>query len=148
MSSVAAAAALAARALYILANGDATLDLMALNDIKVNVSLVEELVGCLLTCEPGLTCELVRRYISPVYGDCPSHYVGVFQDTPSATGKPSYVDDTPRFLWNFLADMTGDSRDGKGCTGECGNVGGMCIGSEIEGGGKCVISTTRYRHTP
>ncbi|KAF3331598.1 nicastrin [Carex littledalei] len=144
-SSVAAAAALVARALYILANGDATLDLMALNDIKVNVSLVEELVGCFLTCEPGLSCELVRRYISPIYGDCPSHYVGVFQDTPSATEKPSYVDDTSRFLWNFLADMTSESRDGTGsCTGECGNVGDMCIGAEIEGGGKCVVSTTRY----
>ncbi|KAJ3699369.1 hypothetical protein LUZ61_003074 [Rhynchospora tenuis] len=144
-SSVAAAAILVARALYIIANGDATLDLMALNDIKVNVSLVEELIGCLVTCEPGLSCELVRKYISPSSGDCPSHYVGVFQDAPSAAQKPSYVDDTSRFLWNFLADMTSESRDGTGsCTGECSNVGDMCIGAEIEGGGVCVISTTRY----
>ncbi|KAJ4764059.1 Nicastrin [Rhynchospora pubera] len=144
-SSVAAAAALVARALYIIANGDATLDLMALNDIKVNVSLVEELVGCLVTCEPGLSCELVGRYISPSNGDCPSHYVGVFQDTPSASQKPSYVDDTSRFLWNFLADMTSATRDGTdSCTGDCSNVGDVCIGSETEGGGKCVISTTRY----
>lgn len=144
-SSIAAAAALVARALYILANdGDLTLDLMVLNSIKVNVSLVEELVQCLLTCEPGLSCGIAKNFISPS-SDCPSHYVGVFSDSPSDTQYPVYADDTSRFVWNFLADRTSASKgSASSCTGGCSNLGEICIGAEIEGKGRCVISTTRY----
>ncbi|XP_072977133.1 nicastrin [Typha angustifolia] len=143
-SSIAAAAALVARALYILATDDLPLDLMTLNAIKVNVSLVEELVGCLLTCEPGLSCGIVRKFISPS-NNCPSHYVGVFLDSPSETQSPQYADDTSRFVWNFLADKTAIKKGNiTPCVGECSNVGEICIGAEIEGKGRCVKSTTRY----
>ncbi|CAL4885266.1 unnamed protein product [Urochloa decumbens] len=144
-SSIAAAAALAARSLYILASADSVVDLMTLNTIKVNVSLVEELIGCLLTCNPGLSCGLVKSLISPSSSSCPSHYVGVFLDDPSGTQFPSYADDTSRFVWNFLADRTSTSAGNKSsCTGKCGDEGEVCIGAEVEGGGRCVVSTTRY----
>ncbi|OAY75320.1 Nicastrin [Ananas comosus] len=136
-SSIAAAAAL-------VAPGDLPLNLMALNSIKVNVSLVDELIGCLLTCEPGLSCGIVRKYISPS-NICPCHYVGVFLDSPPDTQFPQYADDTSRFVWNFLADRTSIKRDtSSSCAGECSNVGEICIGVEIEGKGRCVKSTTRY----
>ncbi|CAN6246191.1 unnamed protein product [Urochloa humidicola] len=144
-SSIAAAAALAARSLYILASADSVVDLMTLNTIKVNVSLVKELIGCLLTCNPGLSCGLVKSLISPSSSSCPSHYVGVFLDDPSGTQFPSYADDTSRFVWNFLADRTSTSAGNKSsCTGKCGDDDEVCIGAELEGGGRCVVSTTRY----
>jgi len=144
-SSIAAAAALVARSLYILASADSVVDLMTLNTIKVNVSLVEELIGCLLTCKPGLSCGLVKSFISPSSTSCPSHYVGVFLDDPSGTQFPSYADDTSRFVWNFLADRTSTLAGNKSsCTGKCGDEGEVCVGAEVEGGGRCVVSTTRY----
>ncbi|PAN08097.1 hypothetical protein PAHAL_1G387100 [Panicum hallii] len=144
-SSIAAAAALVARSLYILASADSVVDLMTLNTIKVNVSLVEELIGCLLTCNPGLSCGLVKSFISPSSSSCPSHYVGVFLDDPSGTQFPSYADDTSRFVWNFLADRTSTSAGNKSsCTGKCGDEGEVCVGAEVEAGGRCVLSTTRY----
>lgn len=142
-SSIAAAAALVARSLYILASDDSVVDLITLNTIKVNVSLVEELIGCLLTCNPGLSCGLVKRFISPS-NPCPSHYVGVFLDDPSGTQFPSYADDTSRFVWNFLADRTNSAGNKSSCTGKCGDEGEVCVGAEVEGGGRCVVSTTRY----
>jgi nicastrin len=111
----------------------------------VNVSLVEELVGCLLTCNPGFSCGLMKSFISPSSSSCASHYVGVFLDDPSGTQFPSYADDTSRFVWNFLADRTSTSAGNKSsCTGKCGNEGEVCIRAEVEGGGRCVVSTTRY----
>ncbi|KAL6912167.1 hypothetical protein ACP4OV_000972 [Aristida adscensionis] len=143
-SSIAAAAALVARSLYILASADSPVDLMTLNNIKVNVSLVEEIIGCLLTCDPGLSCGLVKSFIAPS-SSCPSHYVGVFMDDPSGTQFPSYADDTSRFLWNFLADRTSSLPGNRSsCTGKCSNEGEVCVGAEVEGGGRCVLSTTRY----
>ncbi|CAM0944289.1 unnamed protein product [Alopecurus aequalis] len=143
-SSIAAAAALVARSLYILATADMPLDLMTLNTIKVNVTLVEELIGCLLTCDPGLSCGIVKNFISPS-NSCPSHYVGVFQDSPSSTQFPSYADDTSRFIWNFLADRTGTlAGNTSSCTGKCSDEREICVGAEVEGGGRCVVSTTRY----
>nr|XP_018687042.1 PREDICTED: nicastrin [Musa acuminata subsp. malaccensis] len=142
-SSIAAAAALVARTLYILASGDLRVNLMTLNSIKVNVSLVEELVGCLLSCEPGFSCSIVRNFISPS-NTCPSHYVGVFLDSPD-TRYPEYADDTSRFVWNFLADKTSALKGStSSCTGKCNSIDQVCIGAEIEGKGRCVISTTRY----
>ncbi|KAJ6791400.1 nicastrin [Iris pallida] len=142
-SSVAAAAALVARALYVLATGDATLNLIELNSIKVNVSLVEELVRCLLTCEPGLSCGVVKDFINPSNA-CPSHYVGVFVDSPANIQYPQYADDTSRFIWNFLADKTSiPKKNFSSCTGGCSNS-EVCVGAETNSGGRCVISTTRY----
>ncbi|XP_062222083.1 nicastrin [Phragmites australis] len=143
-SSIAAAAALVARSLYILASADSPVNLMTLNNIRVNVSLVEEIIGCLLTCNPGLSCGLVKSFISPS-NSCPSHYVGVFLDSPSGTQFPSYADDTSRFVWNFLADRTSTLAGNKSsCTGKCSDEGEVCVGAEVEGGGRCVVSTTRY----
>jgi nicastrin len=119
-------------------------DLMTLNTIKVNVTLVEELIGCLLTCDPGLSCGIMKSFISPS-NSCPSHYVGVFQDSPSSTQFPSYADDTSRFIWNFLADRTGTlAGNTSSCTGKCSDESEMCVAAEVEGGGRCVVSTTRY----
>lgn len=115
----------------------------SLDSVKVNISLVDELLGCLLNCEPGLSCELVSRYISSS-SSCPSHYVGVIQGDPS---EPyiGYVGDVPRFVWNFMADKTsGPLKDVGPCSENCTQTGGLCIKQEIDGKGVCVISTTRY----
>ncbi|KAL0423243.1 UNVERIFIED_CONTAM: Nicastrin [Sesamum radiatum] len=140
-SSIVAAASLVARTLFILAGGkDSTI-----NTIKVNASLVEELLGCLLACEPGLSCELVKHYISPST-TCPSHYVGVILGEPSSALYPAYAGDVSRFVWNFLADKTSiSSRNvGSSCAKACSGVGELCIRGEADGKGVCVISTTRY----
>ena len=139
-----AAASLVARTLYILASDNNTLSSSALTAINVNVSLVEELMGCLLDCDPGLSCDLVKNYISPT-NTCPSHYVGVILDEPSSTPNLGYVDDVSRFLWNFLADRTSIPRENSSstCSKGCNN-GEVCVRAETEGKGVCVISTTRY----
>ena len=59
-----AAASLVARTLYVLASDNKNLSSSALTAINVNVSLVQALMGCLLDCDPGLSCELVKNYIS------------------------------------------------------------------------------------
>ncbi|XP_050270062.1 nicastrin [Quercus robur] len=143
-SAVVAAASLVARTLYILASDNNTLSSSALTAINVNVSLVEELMGCLLGCDPGLSCNLVKNYISPT-NTCPSHYVGVILDEPSSTPNLGYVDDVSRFLWNFLADRTSIPRENSSstCSKGCNN-GEVCVRAETEGKGVCVISTTRY----
>ncbi|XP_058108346.1 nicastrin isoform X2 [Magnolia sinica] len=143
-TSIVAAASLVARTLLVLAAGDSQSSTPVLNSIKINVSLVEELVGCLLNCEPGLSCGLVKDFITPS-SICPNHYVGVFLGPPSALLYPAYVDDTSRFVWNFLADRTSIPTDNSSsCTGECSNPGEVCIRPERDGKGICVISTTRY----
>lgn len=117
-------------------------NLMSLNSIKVNVSLVEELVGCLLSCEPGLSCGIVKNFISPS-NNCPNHYVGVFLDSPD-TQYPEYADDVSRFVWNFLANKTSLVKDStNSCTGKCDSVDEVCVGAETDGNGRCVVSTTR-----
>nr|XP_023922051.1 nicastrin-like [Quercus suber] len=143
-SAVVAAASLVARTLYILASDNNTLSSSALTAINVNVSLVEELMGCLFDCDPGLSCNLVKNYISPT-NTCPSHYVGVILDEPSSTPYLGYVDDVSRFLWNFLADRTSIPRENSSstCSKGCNN-GEVCVRAETEGKGVCVISTTRY----
>ncbi|KAB2612342.1 nicastrin [Pyrus ussuriensis x Pyrus communis] len=105
LSSIVAAASLVARTLYILASDTKNLSSSGLTSINVNTSLVEELMGCLLDCEPGLSCALVKGYISPA-NTCPSHYVGVMLDEPSSTPYLGYVGDISRFVWNFLAERT------------------------------------------
>ncbi|KAE8021938.1 hypothetical protein FH972_007785 [Carpinus fangiana] len=143
-SAVVAAASIVARTLYILASGNKNLSSSALSAINVNVSLVEELMGCLLDCNPGLSCELVKNYISPS-SSCPSHYVGVILGEPSSTPYSGYVDDVSRFLWNFLADRT--SIPSKNASSVCSHGcsrGEVCVRAEPDGKGACVISTTRY----
>lgn len=141
-SAIVAAASLVARTLYILASDKKDLSNTALNAIHVNSSLVQELMGCLLNCEPGLSCGLMKHYITPT-STCPSHYVGVILGEPSST--PEYVGDVPRFLWNFLADKTSNPSQsaGSSCPRNCSNAGQLCIRSETDGKGVCVVSTTR-----
>lgn len=141
-SAIVAAASLVARTLYLLASDQ---NASAINAINVNASLVEELLGCLLNCEPGLSCELVKHYISPS-ATCPSHYVGVVLGEPSSVPYPAYVSDVSRFVWNFLAVKTSISsrNTSSACPKDCNGVGELCIREEADGKGICVISTTRY----
>lgn len=144
-SAIVAAASLVARTLYILASDDKSLSSTALDAINVNASLVEELMSCLLDCEPGLSCELVKSYIVPT-NQCPNHYVGVILGEPSSNPYLGYVDDVSRFIWSFLADRTSSSMEdaSSDCSKECSNKGGVCIKAEVDGKGVCAISTTRY----
>jgi nicastrin len=144
-SAIVAAASLVARTLYILASDDKSLSSTALDAINVNASLVEELMSCLLDCEPGLSCELVKSYIVPT-NQCPNHYVGVILGEPSSNPYLGYVDDVSRFIWNFLADRTSSSMEdaSSDCSKECSNKGGVCIKAEVDGKGVCAVSTTRY----
>ncbi|KAL6537670.1 hypothetical protein OROHE_012297 [Orobanche hederae] len=141
-SSIIAAASLVARTLYILAGGK---DPSGVNSIKINSSLVEELLGCLLDCDPGLSCGLIKHYISPST-TCPSHYVGVVLGKPSSEPYPAYAGDMSRFVWNFLADKTSipSSNVSSSCPQDCNGVNEACIRDESDGKGVCVISTTRY----
>lgn len=144
-SAIVAAASIVARSLYILASDNKELSPTALSTVTVNTSLVEELLGCLLSCEPGLSCDLVKQYILPT-NSCPSHYVGVILEEPSSTPYLGYIGDVPRFVWNFLADKTSfpSKNDSSACPKDCRNTGESCIRAETDGKGVCVISTTRY----
>ncbi|XP_022743603.1 nicastrin-like isoform X2 [Durio zibethinus] len=143
-SAIVAAASLVARTLYVLASDNKNLTSSALSAINVNASLVEELISCMLDCNPGLSCELVKSYISTT-NTCPNHYVGVVLGEPSSTPHPNQVDDISRFVWNFLADRTSTPKgDTSVCSQDCGKKGGVCIRAETDGKGVCVISTTRY----
>ncbi|XP_059623229.1 nicastrin [Cornus florida] len=144
-SAIVAAASLVARTLYILASDNKNLSSSSLSGININASLVEELLGCLLNCKPGLSCGLVTDYISPT-SICPSHYVGVLLGEPSFTPYSGYVGDVSRFLWNFLADKTSipSKSSTSACPHNCSNQGELCIRTETDGKGFCVVSTTRY----
>lgn len=127
-----------------LAIDEKNLSSEALSTIKVNASLIEQLIGCLLSCEPGLSCELVQHYISTTTA-CPSNYVGVILGEPSSTPYPGAVADISRFLWNFLADKTSVPmvNFNSTCSQSCSDGGGVCIRVESDQKGVCVISTTR-----
>ncbi|XP_038721111.1 nicastrin isoform X1 [Tripterygium wilfordii] len=143
-SAIAAAGSLIARTLYILASNSKDSSISSLSAINVNASLVQELMDCLLNCEPGMYCELVKNYISPT-NKCPSHYAGVIQGEPSSTPYLGLVDDVSRFVWNFLADKTSIPKENSSlCSQDCGNEGELCLRSEMKGKGTCVVSTTRY----
>ncbi|KAK9106575.1 hypothetical protein Syun_022586 [Stephania yunnanensis] len=119
-SVIAAAASLVSRALYILAS-DKELNTTALSSINVNSSLVEDLLGCLLTCEPGLSCELVKDHITPT-SVCPNNYVGVLLEKTSLPSKNT----------------------NSSCSESCSNKDHVCIRAETPAKGSCVVSTTRY----
>ncbi|KAL9260598.1 Nicastrin-like protein [Drosera capensis] len=144
-TSIVAAASLIARSLYILAKDAESMTTSDLSVINVNTSLVEELLACLLSCDPGLSCRLVREYISPT-SNCPSSYVGVMLGEPSATPYPGQASDISRFIWNFLADKTSGRKGNSisSCVQGCNSSADICVKSEIDGKGICVTSTTRY----
>lgn len=140
-TSIVAAASLVARTLFILASGDVSQSDSVLNKINVNASLVEELMGCLLSCDPGLSCGIVKNYILPT-SQCPSSYVGVLVDEPMANPY-RFVSDAARFTWNFLADKTSKSGNNNGSC-PCSQADEICIQAETRGKGYCVVSTTKY----
>ncbi|KAL5076913.1 hypothetical protein RYX36_015897 [Vicia faba] len=144
-SAVVAAASLVARTLYLLASETDDVQNSTLAAINVNVSLVEHLMGCLLDCDPGLSCELVEKYISPA-STCASNYVGVILDEPSSSPYPGYINDVPRFIWNFLADITSIPKENNSsdCQRGCSGSNEVCIKAETDGKGICALSTTRY----
>lgn len=144
-SSVVAAASVVARTLYILASDSKDTSSSALRSIQVNSSFVEELLTCLLACEPGLSCDLVKDYISPT-NTCPGNYAGVILGEPSSKPYLGYVSDVSRFLWNFLADRTSVQKGNTTsvCSkGVCSKPGEVCIKAESNKEGTCVVSTTR-----
>ncbi|XP_027337970.1 nicastrin [Abrus precatorius] len=144
-SAIVAAASLIARTIYLLASEIKDVQDSTLAAINVNASLVEQLMGCLLDCDPGLSCELVKKYISPT-STCPSHYVGVILDEPSSTPNTGYINDVPRFIWNFLADRTSipGENNNSDCHQGCHGKDEVCIKAETDEKGICVLSTTRY----
>eukprot|EP00850_Spirogloea_muscicola_P001661 SM000006S19426 [mRNA] locus=s6:627517:632413:- [translate_table: standard] len=95
------AATVIARSLHLLAGG--TRDAAA--NIECNSTLVEELLQCFLTSDPGLLCPLVASYITPSSTRA-SQYSGVFLGAPSQDPDPAYIHDTIRFAYNFLANKT------------------------------------------
>ncbi|CAL9246620.1 unnamed protein product [Arabidopsis halleri] len=145
-SSVVAAASVVARTLYILASDNKDTSNSALGSIHVNASFIEELLTCLLACEPGLSCNLVKDYISPT-NTCPGNYAGVILGEPSSKPYLGYVGDVSRFLWNFLADKTSVQKGNTTsvCSkGVCSKIDEVCIKAESNKEGTCVVSTTRY----
>ncbi|KAL2897351.1 Nicastrin [Bienertia sinuspersici] len=142
-TSIVAAASLIARSLYILAT-DMISDISILDDIHVNATLVEELLDCLLKCNPGLSCGLVKDYILPT-GTCPSSYVGVIVTDPSSPPYRGYSSDISRFIWNFLGEKTATKMENTSltCQQGCSNQ-SVCIRAETDQKGVCVRSTTRY----
>ncbi|CAE6076013.1 unnamed protein product [Arabidopsis arenosa] len=145
-SSVVAAASVVARTLYILASDNKDASNSALGSIHVNASFIEELLNCLLACEPGLSCNLVKDYISPT-NTCPGNYAGVILGEPSSKPYLGYVGDVSRFLWNILADKTSVQKGNTTsvCSkGVCSKTNEVCIKAESNKEGTCVVSTTRY----
>ncbi|CAN7057750.1 hypothetical protein IGI04_015210 [Brassica rapa subsp. trilocularis] len=145
-SSLVAAASVVARTLYILASDNKDTSSSALGSIHVNASFVEELLACLLSCEPGLSCNLVKDYISPT-NTCPGNYAGVMSGEPSSNPYLGSVSDVSRFLWNFLAEKTSVQKGNTTsvCSkGSCSRTDQVCIKAESNKEGTCVVSTTRY----
>ena len=143
VSSIVAAASLVARTLQILVTGNSTLES---SFISINESLVQQLTDCLLTCDPGMTCSLVRSFITPTQ-KCPNHYVGVFLGNPLEQEALENIDDTARFVWNYLAYHTASSVNVTAvseCSTSCEDANKVCVASTVEHKGICVPSTTRY----
>ncbi|MCO5567551.1 hypothetical protein L7F22_021245 [Adiantum nelumboides] len=149
VNSIASAASLVARTLYLLVTGQSNITATDSDLLTVKTSWIEELTGCLLTCNPGMACDLVKQFITPTQ-TCPNHYVGVFLGDPTEPPVAENIDDTARFVWNFLANRTASIINGTDtsaimeCTTGCTNSEQVCAGSTVEHKGVCVHSTTRY----
>ena len=98
-----------------------------------------------------MTCPLVTGLITPQLPRA-NHYTGVFVGAPYIHPPPEFVDDTVRFVWNFLANRTGErgvragvgvGKGGVGRTMECEREGEVCVGARGEEEGVCVRSDTR-----
>lgn len=148
-SSVVAAASILARTLYLVVTGQSNMTSAEASLLKVNETLIEQLAGCLSTCDPGMACNLVNDFITPAMA-CPNHYVGVFAGDPSVEPVLEYIDDTARFVWNFLANSTASATSSSTfssvieCTTSCSDSQQVCVGVTAERKGVCVNSTTRY----
>lgn len=149
VSSIAVAASLVAQSLYLLVTGQSNITSSVSDLLSVNNTLIEELSGCLSTCNPGMACDLVKSFITPTQ-TCPNHYVGVFLGDPTEPPALEYIQDTTRFVWNFLANRTArfmnatDTSAIMECTTGCADSEQVCVGSTAEHKGVCVHSTTRY----
>lgn len=111
------------------------------------MSLVEEMVNCFFGTSPGMRCSLVESLMTASH-DVANHYVGVFQADPSVSpnSMPEVIDDTTRFVWNFLADRTALPREDlhEKCTLVCKNPDEVCVGATQSQLGQCRVSSTRY----
>ena len=70
--------------------------------------VVDELISCLMTADPGLTCPLAARLMTAT-GPA-EHYIGVLRSPTrdSQDPDPAVKGNLARFLWNFLADRTAE----------------------------------------
>jgi nicastrin len=106
-----------------------------------------------------MNCFLVTDLITPIQ-QFANHYVGVLIGSPSPTPYVGNIDDTARFIWNFLASRTGILKGGldessgreKGsasspkseeCTTGCTKEDEVCVASTGQRKGYCLQSTTR-----
>lgn len=130
------AATLIARGLLQLAGGTLTT-----HPPSANPGLVKDLVNCLLTPSPGLGCSLVQNLTTPLTASCfANHYVGILQE--GLGPNPFPLDDTSRFLWNLLANVTGKAVNGSTCDGPC-PTGQACVGWTVAKKGTCLNATAR-----
>ncbi|XP_024365272.1 nicastrin isoform X1 [Physcomitrium patens] len=148
LPSLVVAASLVARSLVLLASdNNLRFDSPIFESIQVNMSLVEEMVNCFFGTSPGMRCSLVESLMTASH-DVANHYVGVFQADPSVSpnSMPEVIDDTTRFVWNFLADRTALPREDlhEKCTLVCKNPDEVCVGATQSQLGQCRVSSTRY----
>lgn len=137
--AIADVATLVARALLELAGGK---PLTSSAPPTANPGFVKDLIGCLLTPYPGLSCNLVQNLTTPLTASgFANHYVGILQEGPGPNPFP--LDDTSRFLWNLLANVTGRTVNGSACDGVC-PAGQACVGWTAAKKGTCLNATARY----
>eukprot|EP00850_Spirogloea_muscicola_P005384 SM000024S07846 [mRNA] locus=s24:834878:839764:- [translate_table: standard] len=157
-TAITKAATIVARSLHLLAGGTGD----AAANIVCNSTLVEELLQCFLSSDPGLLCPLVADYITPSSTRA-SQYSGVFLGAPSQDPDPAYIHDTIRFAYNFLANKTSaaalETHDGLGSRGDpptsCSRTsecrqGEVCVAARWNAKGVCMLSSARYipAHSP
>lgn len=112
------------------------------------MSLVEEMVKCFSDSTLGKKCELVESLITASQGFT-NHYVGAFVGDPTSSPLMEFIDDTSRFVWNFLADRTKLQATNQGstlrqeCTLSCEKPDEVCVGATESHSGRCIVSTTR-----
>jgi nicastrin len=165
LEAVAAAAAVAARALHALALGPSAAAAAAVPPLALNFTALREsvaaLAGCLMTDSPGLRCPLAQALMTAAGGGRVPHYVGILNTVTAdpQDADPAVKSDVERFIWNYLAVAT--SPDGGGPGGEAAlprcrhrnasacPSGTVCAGARDgvqgpAGTGACVNATARY----